>query len=405
MSQKPGVFEIDPADIANPDAFRNPYPLIERNRARGSLGHDGFFGSYVLYSRDEIERVLKDRELSRDPRRAAEGTSSKILERNIQDLDVSMLFLDPPQHTRLRALVNRFFTPKALEPLRPRIERITAELLDALSGKTSFDLMEALAIPLPIQVISEMLGVDPEDRADFKRWSDAAARSVNPLLSPEERAEVDRIRDGLRIYLERVIAQRRKAPGIDLVSSLIIAQEGDDRLTDREIRATCALLLVAGNVTTTDLIGNGVLALLQHPAELEHLRRDPSLAVNAIEEILRFDPPVVVTSRITTRATTVAGCPVAAGQTIITSLAAANRDPSGRPDPDHFDIGRTDTSHHSFGGSVHYCLGAHLARLEAQIAIPALVRRFPALRLARGFVPERDVRPGFRALSALRVEV
>lgn len=405
MSQKPGVFELDPADIANPDAFRNPYPLIEKNRARGSLGHDGLFGSYLLYSRDEIDRVLKDRELSRDPRRAAEGTSSKILERNIQDLDVSILFLDPPQHTRLRGLVNRFFTPKALEPLRPRIERITAELLDALAARTTFDLIESLAIPLPIQVISEMLGVDPDDRGDFKRWSDASARSVNPLLSPEERREVDQIREGLRLYLERVIAERRKAPGTDLISSLIIAQEGDDRLTDREIRATCALLLVAGNVTTTDLIGNGVLSLLQHPAELERLRRDPSLAVNAVEEILRFDPPVVVTSRITTRDTTIAGCPVPAGQTIITSLAASNRDPSGRPDPNRFDIGRADTSHHSFGGGVHHCLGAHLARLEAQIAIPALIQRFPSLRIATGFVPERDVRPGFRALSALCVEV
>ncbi len=178
MSDKPGLFELDPAESASPDAFRNPYPFIERNRARGSLGHDGLFGSYLLYSHDEIDRILKDRELSRDPRRAAEGTSSKLIARNIQDLDASILFLDPPEHTRLRGLLNRFFTPKALEPLRPRIEQITTELLDRVEGAGTFDVVQALSVPLPVQVIAETLGVDLKDRADFRRWSDARARSI-----------------------------------------------------------------------------------------------------------------------------------------------------------------------------------------------------------------------------------
>lgn len=406
MSKPPSCpFELSAEDVVGPDPLKNPYPFIAKNRARGPVGHDSITGSYIAYSEGDVQRILRDRSLSRDPRQAAEGTTSHRLGENIRDLDASILFLDPPEHTRLRSLVSKAFTPHALDALRPRVQEITSELLDAVADADGFDVMEALAVPLPVRVIAEMLGVDPARQDDFKRWSDAAALSVNPFLSPDERGRVDQVREGLREYLDAAISERRHHPGEDLVSQLILAQEGDDRLTDREIAVTCSLLLVAGNVTTTDLIGNGVLALLEQPSELTALRAEPSLIDNAVEEMLRYDPPVVMTSRTPTVDYDVAGCRIPAGQTIVASLASANRDPASRTDPDRFDILRENVHHNAFGGGVHFCLGAHLARLEAAIAIGELVSRFPSLALDPDRAPERKMMPAFHGLESLPVRV
>jgi cytochrome P450 len=316
----------------------------------------------------------------------------------------SMLFSDPPYHTRLRGLVSKAFTPRSLDLMKPRIQEIVDELLDAVEGEESFDLVSSFSAPLPTIVIAEMLGVDPEDRDDFKRWSDDGVLGFNPLISDEERERMNASNEAMSRYLLEAVEKRRADPRDDLITSLVQVEEEGQRLTDAEIVTMCALLLAAGNVTTTDLIGNGVLALLQNPSELKKLQDDPALIRNAVEEMLRYDTPVTQTGRIPLEDGVFAGCPVAKGQSLNPQLAAANRDPAVYPDPDRFDITRQDTHHHSFGGGVHFCLGAPLARIEAQIAIGTLVRRLPSMRLGDKAVVWKNV-PSFRGVERLRVVI
>ena len=397
----PTGIELTPLD----EAFRaDPYPLLARLRAAQPVHHDQQFARWIITKHDDVDRVVNDRSLSADPRKALPGTYMALFRDDSSDYQPSILFLDPPDHTRLRKLVNKAFTPRAVERLRPRIQEIVDGLLDAVAGRTSFELMAAFAGPLPTIVIAEMLGVDAADEADFKRWSDQSVLGFNPMLTDEERDRVFLAAEAMDQYLRRALAERREQPRDDLMSSLIAVEESGDQLTTDEIVTMCSLLLTAGNVTTTDLIGNGALALLRHPDQLRRLRDDPSLIKNAVEEILRYDSPVVHTGRIATSDTEVGGCPVAQGQSLLTSIAAANRDPAVYPDPDTFDITREDTHHHAFGGGVHYCLGAPLARLEAEIGLGSLVRRFPKLRLADEPLEWRRL-PTFRGLIKLPVLV
>ena len=381
-------------------AFRaNPYPVLARLREREPVHHDQVINRWVLTRPEDIDRVLRDRTMSVDPRKANEGTFMRIFERFH---DFSMLFQDPPAHTRLRSLVSRAFTPRAVERLAPRIRAVADELLSAVAGQDRFDVIEAFANPLPIIVIAEMLGVDPADRRDFKRWSDGQAMSLNPLLTEDERATGEAADAELEAYLRNALADRRGRPRDDLISAMIAVEEGGDQLTDDEIVTMCELLLVAGNVTTTDLIGNGAWLLLGHPAELGKLRADPALIAGAVEEMLRLESPVVQTARIPMADIEIGGCPIRRGESLVLSLAAANRDPGEHPEPDRFDVTRPDAYHRSFGGGAHFCLGATLARLEAQLAIPALFERFPRLRLADEPLEWRGL-PGFRGLSKLWV--
>jgi len=383
-------------------AFRtDPYPVLSDLRAREPVHYDQVIHRWVLTRAQDIERVLRDRGMSVDPRKANAGTYMSIFQRFGS---FSMLFQDPPEHTRLRGLVSKAFTTRAVERLAPRIRGIVRELLDAVAGRERFDVIEALAGPLPTIVIAEMLGIDPADRHDFKRWSDAEARGLNPMLSDEEMATTAQLGAELAAYLERTIAARRAHPRDDLISDLIAVEEGGDRLTDDEIVIMCELLLVAGNVTTTDLIGNGIWLLLRHPGELQRLHADPGLIANAVEEILRVESPVVQTGRIAMSEIEIGGCPIHRGESVLTLLAAANRDPSEYPEPDRFDITRQDVHHRSFGGGAHFCLGAPLARLEGQLAIAAFVERFPRVRLADEPLEWRAF-PAFRGLVKLPVVV
>ena len=320
------------------------------------------------------------------------------------DFQPNILFLDPPDHTRLRGLVTKAFTPRAVEHMRPRIQEIVDELLDAVAGQDSFDLMDAFAMPLPTIVIAEMLGVDAADQADFKHWSDEGILRFNPMITEEESARADAAGLAMQEYLARAVAERREAPRNDLISSMIAVEESGDQLTSEEIVTMTSLLLAAGNVTTTDLLGNGVLALLQHPTELQKLRDDPSLIKNAVEEVLRYDSPVVHTARVTLSDAEIEGCPIKKGDSILTFLASANRDPAVYPNPNKFDISREDTRHHAFGGGIHYCLGAPLARLEAEIGIGALVQHFPTMQLADEPLEWRRL-SAFRGLIRLQVLV
>jgi cytochrome P450 len=315
-----------------------------------------------------------------------------------------MLFADPPYHTRLRGLVSKTFTPRAVEGMAPRIQEIVDELLDAVDGREEFDLIDAFAAPLPTIVIAEMLGVDPGDRADFKRWSDQVVQTFNPMISEDERERTAEAALALDTYFRRAIAERRESPRDDMIMGLMNVAEGKDQLSDDEIVRMCNLLLTAGNVTTTDLIGNGVHALLRFPDQLKKLQDDPSLIKNAVEEMLRYDSPVTQSGRTPMQDIEIGGCPIKRGQSVTPQLAAANHDPAVYPEPHKFDITREDTHHHSFGGGVHFCLGAPLARLEAQIAISTLVRRFPNIRLSDQPVEWRRL-PSFRGLARFVVRV
>ena len=291
-----------------------------------------------------------------------------------------VVFSDPPVHTRLRRLVSRAFTPRRIRDLEPRIREIAKELLDKAAAKGEFEVMADLANPLPVMVIAEMLGVPPEDYEMFKRLSDAVVESDN---TPPGTPIPDFIRQSfaqLRAYFVAEIEKRRRNPGEDLVS-VLVAQEEADALTEQELIAFVVLLLLAGNETTTNLIGNGMLALGRHPAQMDRVRREPSLMPRAIEEMLRYDCPVQSTVRHPKVDVEVGGVTIAAKTFTFIIVAAANRDPAHFPNPETFDITRDPNDHLAFGEGIHYCIGAPLARMEGAIAIASVLERFPHLRL------------------------
>lgn len=386
----------------DPEFRRDPYPMLEELRDAEPVHYDAIVKRWVLSDHDDIEALLKDKAMwAADARKALPGTYMALFAPR-DGREPSILMMDDPDHARLRGLVNKAFTPRAVEKLAPRIQEIVDDLLDAVEGRESFDLIAEFSGPLPTIVIAEMLGIDPADRADFKRWSDALGAGFDPAPTPEKAQKLVEASEALNAYLRRAIEERRAAPRDDLISAMIAVEEAGDLMTTDEIVTMCGLLLTAGNLTTTDLIGNGVLALLEHPEQMQLLRDDPSLIKNAVEEMLRYDSPVVETARIAEADTEIAGCPMKKGESALVFLATANRAPQVYERPNEFDITRKDTHHHSFGGGVHFCLGAPLARLEAQIAIGTLVRRFPTLRRAPGDLEYRGL-PAFRGLVRLDV--
>lgn len=393
-SPLPEGIQLTPLD----ETFRtDPYPVLKRLQNEAPLHHDTQLKRYICTRHDDVKSILHDRQFWSDPRKANPGTFTREFLGRSGDEEPSMLLMDEPGHRRLRVLVSGSFLPAAVERWRPRIRTVVARVLEAITTD-EFDLIAEFAGPVPTVVIAELLGIDPARQGDFKRWSDAAVTvGFNPFASGEEKATAAAANQALEAFFRQEIAQRRQSPGADLISDMLRAEAEGDRLTEAEMVRQCNLLLVAGNVTTTDLIGNGVRALLNHPAELARLRANPALINNAVEEMLRFDSPVVNSGRIPDRDVTLQGCPVAKGESLSVSLAAANRDPDVYPDPDRFDITREDTHHQSFGGGRHLCLGAHLARIEAQEAILGLLAKFPVLRFSdRGYAYHAI--PSFRGM-------
>jgi hypothetical protein len=382
------------------DYRENPYQIFRELRERAPVHEDREMGRFLCSAHDDVKAICHDKEFFTDPRKANPGTFARdvLAGRMGFGEKLSMLFMDEPDHRRLRNLVSAPFKPQAVERWRPHVADIVQRTLDAIE-QNEFDLVEKFAGIVPTVVIAEMLGIDPEEHGRFKEWSDLVIQvGFNPLPTEEQLSDGDKARQQLDELFMAEIAKRREQPGQDLLSDMIRAEEAGDSLTVQEIIEQCRLLLIAGNVTTTDLIGNGVNALLEHPEQLQKLRDQPDLIGNAVEEMLRYDSPVLNTGRIMNRDVSVAGCPLKKGSSVAPLLAAANRDPAVYPEPDKFDIERADTHHQSFGGGRHLCLGAHLARMEAQEAILGLLRRYPGLEKSpRGHT--YHAMPTFRGFS------
>ncbi|MEV7684660.1 cytochrome P450 [Streptomyces bungoensis] len=360
------------------DAFRrDPHPFYARLRAQGPVhrvrppGADADQTTWLVVGYEEARAALADPRLAKDSTKI--GTT--FLDEEL--IGKYLLTADPPQHTRLRGLVARAFTMRRVERLRPRIQRITDDLLDEMLPRGRADLIDALAYPLPITVICELLGVPDMDRAEFRKTS---TEVVAPTSAQTEYDAVVRLAG----YLTELIEDKRRAgPTDDLLSDLIrTTAEDGDRLSAEELRGLAYLLLIAGHETTVNLIGNGVLALLTHPGQLAALRADASLLDGAVEEMLRYEGPVeTATFRFAAEPLEIGGTAIAPGESVLVGLTAAQRDDSRHPDPDHFDIRRDTRGHLAFGHGIHYCLGAPLARLEGRIAIGTLLERAPGLAL------------------------
>lgn len=371
-------------------------------------GLDGTTPIWFVTRYAEVEQVLlDDRRFVRDPKLALppealdkfnQGSNSLVMEMTSNH----MLNRDGEDHRRLRSLVSKAFTPRVIHSMRPRIQEIAEKLLDGLEARGQMELVSEYAFPLPIIVIAELLGIPAEDRDKFRAWSNAV---VTPAMSEEEQRESQRLLGEFIAYMQTMVAQRRKEPGDDLLSGLIHAEEQGDRLSERELFSMLSLLIVAGHETTVTLIGNAVLALLRNPSQLQRLIDNPEGLVRAVEELLRYDSPVErALARWVAEDIELAGQQLQRGDLIIAVLGSANRDESRFQDPTELDLTRHPNPHLAFGKGAHYCLGAPLARLEAEIALNALFKRFPDLAL--DIDPEeltwRDV-PLFRSLTWLPV--
>jgi cytochrome P450 len=358
------------------EAFRaDPYPHYRGLSGQPPYLLDLFFPAALIGRYSDALTILHD------PERFSSDT------RRLDRIEVfgdtpRLLFSDPPTHTRLRKLVSRAFTPKRIKDLEPKIREFTATLLDRAVRKGELELMGELAVPLPVMVIAEMLGVPPTDYERFKEWSDRIIEADNTLPGVPLPPSVADAFGALRQFFIGEIAKRRQHPGPDLVSGLVAARDAADALSEEEMIAFAILLLLAGNETTTNLIGNGTLALLRHPEQVARLRQAPNLLPRAIEEMLRYDPPAQSTVRLASADTEIGGVTIKAESLVFVVLGAINRDPEHFPEPEAFDIARDPNEHLAFGDGIHFCLGAALARLEASIAFGALLERFPRLRLA-----------------------
>ena len=364
--------------------FRSdPYPRLAELRSREPVYFSPVLRGWVLTRYADVARVLRDPRFSVDRTQISLGrvlNPFRAISPEFGELIKStLLMLDPPAHTRIRTLVNKAFTPRMVEVLRPRIQEIINGLLDHVEERGEMDLIRDLAFPLPLIVIAEMLGVPAEDRASFRRWSNDLTALLDPLSSPGGLSGAQAAFEEIAPYFKRILAERRREPRADLISALAAVEGGEGRLDETELLALCLLILGAGHETTVNLIGNSVAALLRNPGERKRLQEEPSLLPTAVEEFLRYDSPVQITDRLATEDVEIGGRQIRKGQLVGLLLGAANRDPEQFPLPDRLDVERRENRHLAFGHGVHFCLGAPLARTEAQLAIGTLLRRFPHL--------------------------
>ena len=345
------------------DKQLNPYPFYKQMRETAPLQYNETYGSWNVYNYDMVQRVLTD----------YTAFSSQIMGNSADlPLSTSVINVDPPRHRKLRSLVTQAFTPRTVAQLAPRISEIVQKQLDAVQAQGHMDVIVDLAYPLPVTVIAELLGVPAKDQAQFKHWSDIIVGTEEPGgEQPQEE---------MSNYFVTMIEERKRAPQDDLISALLTAEVDGESLTTKELIGFFILLLVAGNVTTTTLLGNAFLCFDEYPEVLEQLYADPSLVPDAIEEVLRYRSPVSHMFRVVRENTTLEGKQIAAGSFMLAWIASANRDEAQFPDAERFLLGRTTNKHIAFGHGIHFCLGAPLARLEAKIALEAMLARLPNMR-------------------------
>jgi cytochrome P450 len=364
----------------HPDVRRDPYPTYRRLREQGFV-RLRLFGGWAAARYADVERILREPAFSTNRDEVPLIKMVRHATREVPEfqgfIDNNLLMIDGPRHRRLRGLVAKAFTPRRVESLRPRVKTLVDLLLDRMAAGSEVDLIRDFAQPLPTVVIAELLGVPSSDQARFRVWSDALAELLDPLSGREGLDRPVRANRELSAYLRELLAERRLAPRDDLLSAMSEAQEEGESLAEGELVALASLLLAAGNETTTNLIGNAVLLLLRHKDERKRLQDDLALLPGAVEECLRFEPPVQLTDRAVVEPVELAGVRLQPGTIVAALIAAANRDPEQFPDPDRFDVGRSENRHLAFGSGNHYCIGAALARLEAQVALEGLLRRFP----------------------------
>jgi cytochrome P450 len=368
-------------DFVNRDGpALDPFPQYEKMRESAPVFQDEASGSWHVFRYDDVQRVLSEH-----------GTFSSRMggddpSETGQLFAASLITADPPRHRQLRSLVTQAFTPKAVDALAPRISALTEELLDGIASQGSADLIAELAYPLPVIVIAELMGIPAEDRGRFKHWSDVIVSQTQTGAQTADHSSTNR---EMTEYFLALIEHRRRQPGTDLISNLLVAEIDGQKLSVAELLGFCSLLLVAGNETTTNLIGNAVLSFTEQPGTMERLRAGPSLLPHAIEEVLRYRSPVQSMYRVTATDTTLGDVHVPAGAPLVAWIGSANRDERQFREPEQFDIDRTPNRHLAFGHGIHFCLGAPLARLEARIALQGILDRLPGLTLAPGARLER----------------
>jgi cytochrome P450 len=396
-----------PDDLQDPAFLEDPYPVYRR-LLETPVSRDPARGVWVVAGHAEVLAALTSPHTSVATAaariRPALGTRAAHFEPLMGAVSHFLTRTDPPDHARLRRLVQKAFTNDAVDSMRRTVRTLVATLLDRLAGSPSADIMSGVAVPLPVTVIIRMLGISDDEGPRIKAWSDdlASVADNDPREEILERAQQSHL--AMRDWILGVVDERARDPGPDLLSALVAAEEAGDRLTPDELLGMVQVLLIAGQETTTNLIGNALHALLRHPESLAQLKADPSLMASAVEECARWESPVQSRTRVTTAALELPGQTVPAGETLLLLLGAANRDPRAFRDPDRFDIARVHSHHLAFGHGVHYCLGAALARQETQAALEALLARWPLLALGAA-APRRRPNFGLRGFEELRVRL
>lgn len=393
----------------NPAYQHDPHAVLTPLRERCPVGRDSQAGTFIVTRYADAHRVLANRRTWRDGSRAEEGAvlarrqSAQVPTDRPRTEVVSILTLDDPDHARIRRPLQRAFYAR-VKTCHDRVEQVIDAALDAIDPDRPFDLMAAYCVPVPVDAIAAILGVDHDRLDDFRTWSEGVILGLNPFRSAEQTAEMERCRAALDAYFADQVADRRARPRDDLITDMVALQTDGAAINDRELAVNLIALLVGGNLTTTDLIGNGARLLMSNPAERDKLLADPGLAPALVEEVLRFEGPIDIAQRIMAEDAEVGGCLIAATQSVTAVLRSANRDPAIFAEPDRFVIDGKRAPHLSFGGGSHICIGAPLARLEGQMALLKLFQRFPNLHLQD---PDAELRwrtlPFFRGLEELVV--
>lgn len=395
------VLEISAFDH---EARVDPHPKLKQLRENGRVMRDEGVKTWLLSHYDDIKTTVNDGTYVRQPSKAEEGSLIGMLADpdDPEGRRTSILFLDNPDHARNRTpLMTAFY--KRIKKMESEIEVLIDQVIEKAPVSGRFDLMEHVAVPIPILVIAHILGVDESRLPEFRYWSEGIILGLNPMRTPEETSYLEESSEKLNEYFSELMEARRHDPKDDLISDMVQAQADGGDFDDEELRINLQALLVGGNLTTTDLIGNGAWLFLTHPEQMEALKADPGLAAQAVEEVLRYEAPVQATSRIVPEDREVAGCPMKKSQAVFMSLAAANRDPEQFDNPEAFDITIKRKSHVSFGGGAHICIGAPLARIEARRVYTKLFERYPNLKLVEQDITWRTL-PFFRGIEKLEVE-